>query len=120
MKGSSKASNQATNDNILFKRITDVIQGKTLSLDEKLQMIMYFYYLLFDEYSESNQTIENGTSNEVHEKMFNLQIQQLKVLKAQLLDDSNHSILISICNLYNGYLKSVNTLCTCLKAIVYY
>lgn len=40
MKGSSKASNQATNDNILFKRITDVIQGKTLSIDEKLQIIM--------------------------------------------------------------------------------
>lgn len=40
MKGNSKSLNQATNDNILIKRITDVIQGKTLSLDEKLQIIM--------------------------------------------------------------------------------
>ena len=79
-----------------------------------------YSYLFYNKYSESNQTIENGTSNELLEKIFNLQIQQLKSNKSQLVDDISNSILISICNLYNGYLKSVNTLCTCLKAIVYY
>lgn len=120
MKSKPKGKKVENQFDLVIKLVNDALEGKTLSIDEKLQMAMYPIYIYYYISSECDTILKKGHSTELLEQLFNQQIRYLIDCKSILIEESTESFLSSLCHLNSNWQKRVHTICSLLETIVLY
>lgn len=119
MKGGTKSVKQQNSIDNVVKLANECLQGKTLTVNEKLQLVMLLAFMIYVMYSDCNCIIQKGSSIEFIEKVANIQISQFSEFRNELQNRSPPLILKALCDFHVVFENGVNTLCNLMKLMVF-